>query len=121
LMALEPHSLAWMAGQRGPDRRGERWGEVLTHWPGLEHVVADGGQGLERGVKLAHAARCARGEATETVASQAMTMGRGRLFAVYAQSLIRREERANHPHWLRSEVQLAGSVEPSGLCHAGAK
>ncbi len=32
---------------------------------------------------------------------------RGRLFAVYTQSLIRREERANHPHWLRSEVQLA--------------
>ena len=22
LMAIEPHSLAWMAGQRGPDRRG---------------------------------------------------------------------------------------------------
>jgi len=31
LMAIEPHSMAWMAGQRGPDRRGESWREVLTH------------------------------------------------------------------------------------------
>jgi hypothetical protein len=75
LMALEPHSRAWMAGQRGPDRSGERWCEVLTRWPGLEHVIADGGQGLERGVKLAHAARGTPGEAAETVAQQAMTMG----------------------------------------------
>ena len=75
LMAIEPHSMAWMAGQRGPDRRGESWREVLTHWPCLEHVIADGGQGLERGVKLANAARCAQVEASESVAKQAMTMG----------------------------------------------
>ena len=48
---------------------------MLPHWPGLEHVVADGGQGLGRGVKLANAARGAPGEATETVARQAMTRG----------------------------------------------
>src|SRR4029453_14915 len=75
LMAIEPHSMAWVAGQRGPDRSGESWREVMTNWPCLEHVIADGGQGLERGVKLAHAARGAQGEATETVSSQAMTMG----------------------------------------------
>ena len=75
LMAIEPHSMAWMAGQRGPERSGESWREVLTHWPCLEHVIADGGQGLERGVKLANAARSAQGEAAETVSSQAMTMG----------------------------------------------
>jgi hypothetical protein len=75
LMAIEPHSMAWMAGQRGPDRRGESWRAVLTHWPCLEHVIADGGQGLARGVKLVHAARCAQGEAAETVSRQAMTMG----------------------------------------------
>ena len=51
LMAIEPHSMAWMAGQRGPERSGESWCEVLTHWPCLEHVIADGGQGLERGGK----------------------------------------------------------------------
>src|SRR5499426_3042702 len=75
LMAIEPHSLAWMAGQRGPDRSGERWGKGLTHWPGHEHVIADGGQGLARGVKLANAARGMQGEATEAIARQAMTMG----------------------------------------------
>src|SRR2546425_193769 len=75
LMAIEPHSMAWMAGQRGPGRRGERWREVITNWPCLEHVIADGGQGLARGVKLANAARGAQGEAAETVSSQAMTMG----------------------------------------------
>jgi len=32
---------------------------------------------------------------------------RGRLFAAYAYWLIRREERANHSHWIRAEVQLA--------------
>src|SRR5215831_18203194 len=58
LMAIELHSMAWMAGQRGPDRSGERWREVLAHWPSLEHIIADGGQGLARGIKLANAARC---------------------------------------------------------------
>jgi hypothetical protein len=76
LMAIEPHSMAWMAGQRGPDRRGERGRAVITNWPCLEHVSADGGQGLERGVKLAHAARGMQGEAAETISRQAMTMGR---------------------------------------------
>src|SRR5687768_2853886 len=71
LMAIEPPSMAWMAGQRGPDRRGESWREVITTWPCLEHVIADGGQGLERGVKLANAARGAPGEAAETVSRQA--------------------------------------------------
>ena len=32
---------------------------------------------------------------------------RGRLFAAYAYWLIKPEERANHPHWIRAEVQLA--------------
>src|SRR5438309_793440 len=50
LMAIEPHSMAWMAGQRGPDRSGESWRAVITNWPCLEHVIADGGQGLARGL-----------------------------------------------------------------------
>jgi hypothetical protein len=89
-----------MAGQRGPDRRGESWCEVLTHWPGLEPVVADGGQGLERGVKLAKAARCAQGEATETVASQALTMG---LDVFHTQ---RELERVLQRQWKQAERQL---------------
>src|SRR5215510_3872842 len=75
LMAIEPNSMTWMAAPRGPDRTGERWREVSTPWPGLEHVIAAGGQGLERGVKLAPAARCMQGEAPETVSRPTMTMG----------------------------------------------
>ena len=99
LMAIEPHSRAWMAGQRGPDRRGESWCEVLTHWPCLEHVIADGGQGRERGVKLANRARGAQGEAAETVASQAMTMG---LDVFHTQ---RELERVLQQQWKHAERQ----------------
>jgi hypothetical protein len=100
LMAIEPHSMAWMAGQRGPDRRGERWREVLTNWPCLEHVIADGGQGLERGVKLAHAARGMQGEAAETISSQAMTMA---LDVFHTQ---RELERVLQRQWKQAERQL---------------
>jgi hypothetical protein len=100
LMAIEPHSMAWMAGQRGPDRSGERWGEVLTRWPCLEHVIADGGQGLERGVKLAHAARGAQVEAAESVAKQAMTMGLD-VFHTH-----RELERVIQRQWKHAERQL---------------
>jgi len=51
LMAVEPVSLAWLAGQRGPDRTGASWCEVVAKWPDLEHVIADGGTGLEKGVQ----------------------------------------------------------------------
>src|SRR5262247_4106779 len=100
LMAIEPHSMAWMAGQRGPDRSGESWCEVITHWPCLEHVIADGGQGLERGVKLANAARGMQGEAAETIARQAMTMG---LDVFHTQ---RELERVLQRQWKHAERQL---------------
>jgi hypothetical protein len=100
LMAIEPHSMAWMAGQRGPDRRGESWREVIIHWPCLEHIIADGGQGLERGVKLANAARCAPGEAAETVPSPAMTMGLD-VFHTH-----RELERVIQQQWKQAERQL---------------
>src|SRR5262252_4941123 len=100
LMAIEPHSMAWMAGQRGPDRSGESWCEVLTHWPCLEHVIADGAQGLERGVKLANAARCTQGEAAETISSPAMTMG---LDVFHTQ---RELERVLQRQWKHAERQL---------------
>jgi hypothetical protein len=57
VMGVEPISLAWLAAQRGLDRSGERWWKVIAAWPNLEHVIADGGQGLARGVKLANASR----------------------------------------------------------------
>ena len=50
LRGVEPTRWAWLAGQRGPDRSGESWCKVIEQWPRLEHVVADGGTGLEQGV-----------------------------------------------------------------------
>jgi hypothetical protein len=50
LMGVEPTSWAWWAGQRGPDRSGESGCKVMEPWPSREHVVADGGPGLETGV-----------------------------------------------------------------------
>jgi hypothetical protein len=92
--------MAWMAGQRGPDRSGESWREVLTNWPCLEHVIADGGQGLARGVKLANAARGMQGEAAETISSQAMTRG---LDVFHTQ---RELERVLQRQWKHAERQL---------------
>jgi len=105
LMAIEPHSMAWMAGQRGPDRRGERWRAVLTNWPCLEHVIADGGQGLARGVKLAHAARGAQGEAAEPISRQAMTMG---LDVFHTQRAL---ERVIQRQWKHAERQLEAASQ----------
>src|SRR4029450_10601608 len=100
LMAIEPHSMAGVAGQRGRDRSGESWREVMTNWPCLEHVIADGGQGLERGVKLANAARGMQGEAAETISSQAMTM------ALDVFRTHRELERVLQRQWKQAERQL---------------
>jgi hypothetical protein len=51
LMAVEPLSMAWLVGQRGPDRRGATWHGVLTPWTALEYVVGDGGSGIRSGVE----------------------------------------------------------------------
>jgi len=61
-VAVEPHSMAWVAGQRGPDRTGDRWYQWLRQWPGFQRVVSDAGTGLARGVKLRNAARAAAPE-----------------------------------------------------------
>ena len=51
LMAVEPHSMAWVAGQRGPDRSGESWYKVLANWPCVTRVVIDAGKVVEKGCK----------------------------------------------------------------------
>lgn len=51
LMAVEPLSMAWLVGQRGPDRRGATWHDVLAPWTALAYVVADGGSGIRAGVE----------------------------------------------------------------------
>src|SRR5262245_36504432 len=99
-MAIEPHSMAWMAGQRGPERSGESWREVRTNGPCLEHVSAAGGHGLARGGKLAHAARGMQGEAAEARSPPAMTMG---LDVLHTQRAL---ERVLQRPWKHAERQL---------------
>ena len=47
---------------------------MIEQWPNLEHVIADGGQGLERGVKLATEARH-QAQASEAEPPAPITMG----------------------------------------------
>ena len=62
LAMVEPHSMVWVAGQRGPDRKGETWFTLLKPWSSLERVISDAGTGLEKGVRLLNEGR---GEVTE--------------------------------------------------------
>lgn len=57
LMAVEPHSMAWVLGQRTKDRSGDTWARALAEWPQVQDVAADGGSGIERGLELARAHR----------------------------------------------------------------
>jgi hypothetical protein len=62
LVAVGPHSMAWVAGQRGPDRTGATWGALWQQWPAVDRVVCDAGTGLERGVPLVNEARATASE-----------------------------------------------------------
>jgi hypothetical protein len=68
LMGVEPHSLAWVIGQRAGDRTGETWAKALAPWCNVEDVAVDGGTGLERGLELAVAQR--RQQAAQTPAGR---------------------------------------------------
>lgn len=104
LMGVEPTSWAWLAGQRGPDRSGESWGEVIEQWPYLEHVIAAGGQGLERGVKLANEAR-RQAQVPEGEVPVSITMG---LDVFHTQ---REVERVLQRLWNRVEGQIEAAVK----------
>jgi hypothetical protein len=50
LVGVEPHSMAWVLGQRTPDRSGDTWQRTLQPWVHLESVVCDAGTGLHAGL-----------------------------------------------------------------------
>jgi hypothetical protein len=104
LMGVEPISLAWLAAQRGPDRRGESWCQVIEAWPNLEPVIADGGQGLERGVQLANATR-RRAQEPEAEPPATISMG---LDVFHTQ---RELERVLQRLWNRVERQIEAAVK----------
>jgi hypothetical protein len=49
LMGVEPHSLAWVLAQRGPDRSGAAWQQALQPFTPLRWVTSDNGTGLQLG------------------------------------------------------------------------
>jgi hypothetical protein len=53
LIGVEPHSLAWVLGERSADRSGETWAKAMHAWPNVENVAVDGGTGLQRGLAIA--------------------------------------------------------------------
>ncbi len=97
LMAVEPHSLAWVVGQRAADRSGATWAGVLAAWPFLHDVAADGGSGIERGLELAADQR----QEAATQAGEAAKPLRTRLDVFH----IRRDgARALRVDWGRAEA-----------------
>lgn len=109
-MAIEPHSMAWMAGQRSPDRSGESWCTLLAHWPWVERVIADAGKGLERGVKLAQAARKAEDEAHEEATARPLAMGLDVFHTQYE------FQRVLHQKWRQAErgLEAAAKADATG-------
>jgi hypothetical protein len=49
LMVVEPRSHCWLSGRLSPSRDGEQWAKELQQLPALEHLVRDGGTGLQNG------------------------------------------------------------------------
>jgi hypothetical protein len=97
LMAVEPHSLAWLLGRRAADRSGPSWSQALAAWPEVSDVAADGGSGLELGIDLARRARQETARKTKTPAVP--------LFSRLDVFHTRREgERALRGDWSRSEA-----------------
>jgi hypothetical protein len=50
LIGVEPHSMAWVLGQRAANCSGETWLAALQPWTQLELVTADAGSGLQTGL-----------------------------------------------------------------------
>lgn len=51
LVGVEPASMAWVIGHRAQDRSGQTWLDALRPWEHLESAIADGGTGLQSGLK----------------------------------------------------------------------
>lgn len=50
LMVVEPQSQCWLSGRLSDRRDGEQWAKELGQLPALEHLVRDGGTGLQHGL-----------------------------------------------------------------------
>jgi hypothetical protein len=50
LMVVEPDSHCWLSGRLADSRDGEQWAQEFQKLPALEHLVRDGGKGLQNGL-----------------------------------------------------------------------
>jgi hypothetical protein len=62
LVGVEPHSMAWVLGQKASDRSGQTWYQALGPWDHLEYAVADAGSGLQKGLSLIRQSRAEEGK-----------------------------------------------------------
>ena len=51
LVVVDPHSMAWLAGERTPDRSGTTWHRILKPFQNVEMAVSDAGSGLQKGLR----------------------------------------------------------------------
>ena len=68
LLAVAPHSFAWVLGQRSTDRRGPTWAHALAAWSQVDEIAAAGGRGIESGLELVAAQRQEEATQAETSA-----------------------------------------------------
>jgi hypothetical protein len=57
LMTIEQDSLCWLGGRLAEKRDGDEWAKEFAQLPAAEQVTRDGGQGMEKGLKIVNAQR----------------------------------------------------------------
>lgn len=62
LMVVEPQSQCWLSGRLCPSRDGAQWAKELERLPALQHLVRDGGTGLQHGLAGVNQARQQQGQ-----------------------------------------------------------
>jgi hypothetical protein len=68
LMVVEPESQCWLSGRLSLSRDGQEWAKEFEQLPALEHLVRDGGKGLQNGLARANQRR--RQQQKEPVSDQ---------------------------------------------------
>src|SRR5271157_4605 len=63
LVGVEPASMVWFIGKKVSVLRGSIWAEQLRAWDALQHVIADAGKPLQRGIAQAQEQRRQQGQA----------------------------------------------------------
>jgi hypothetical protein len=57
LMTIEQDSMCWLGGRLAESRDGPEWAKEFAKLPAVEQVTRDGGQGMEKGLRVVNANR----------------------------------------------------------------